>query len=442
MSKYEDLAAKMLGVGLLNEVTSSVANCFGKWHMGSSGAVNPTGPNSIKFVNGVVEWFQAKGCLELGIRPIFIKGTYQDFYNMIPVKQRGGLTLPNDHPRISPQDNDTITYSIHHSVNEKPDTATKGFVRGRIDQKLLFLNSDSAEMWRGLIASEDYRQYEECREALILFLKSPVWTEFFKSGQGAGAVMLGGGAPKKDTEIIWSMLELLPENTNFSYVLIDFSTEMLKATRRSIFRKLTSHSVRSVKLEPLESDFMDLHGLTNTLLPRDGKNVAWFLPGGTIGNLNEEDLFRSIASKAHPGDLVVVGAETFVPDSGLDHVLSKYKNNRAFRLIVENPFRNAWHAQDLGPGVEEVLKGMEIAPVDGYQKGYSVVAGAITIETSVKVGSRTIVLLTSTRYKEQEFVDLASKLGFRQEGAAVASPRNEHYKQFVFCYAGEPPKIF
>jgi hypothetical protein len=247
--------------------------------------------------------------------------------------------------------------------------------------------------------------------------------------QADGAIMLGGGGPSKDLAIIRSMLDHAQAN-KVHYALVDISIYMLMASVKLIHSSLVIEKRRGrLELCPLTWDFINLAG-ARPKLRRPGKNVAWFLPGGTIGNLNEHAFFHSIAQESEHGDLLIIGAETLGSvdlEADKAALIKKYKDP-AFRGFLGTPLRAAWHDLNLQMSLDEALDNLKIAVVDGLRSRHSTVPGSATVEIAVDAsGGEKILLLTSTRYTESYLSEAIEAYHFKHE-VTVPSRKNKNYK--------------
>lgn len=434
-----ELAKAILGLtdteSSYSDDVENLAGSFKSWY-----DHNPTGVTGTRFVRCLETRLSEKGCIAKNIRAVIVNGTYLEFYALLPDDVRAGLPTPtnsglqNTEDRVRDED---PYHNIWISRNAVSDTAKAGFRRGRIDQKLYYLSPDSVDIWKGVVDAGQYRQYDECKSALHAVTEEAVWCTFFSSELADGAIMLGGGAPPKDLSIIRSMLELVPQHIRVNYALVDFSYYMLTSSFHLIDATLINEKRRvRVNLIPIVWDFVDLSG-AGARLRRPGKNVVWLLPGGTIGNLNERHLFGSVARESMPGDLLVIGAETIAfgdEEASTALLINKYCIPEV-QKFVETPLRSVWHELKLDGNIQKVLDRVAVHVVDGVYNDHSSVPKAATVEISLGVNKRKIVLLTSTRYDEGAFVAFAATFGFKHEGT-VPSPLNPRYKQFVFrCVA-------
>jgi len=367
---------------------------------------------------------------------------YRNFYQLIPIGRREGLPTPADPSTNSagPIVEDSADFHPLWIRRIAPvETASAAYQRGRIDQKFHYLSLDSAAIWEGIIESRIYQQYEECSAALALLCKDQLWRGFFGDQQVDGAVMLGCGAPSKDIVILESMADLAAPNTQLHYAMVDFSNFMLKSSFYKVDKMLRNRGLHGrVALRPIECDFLYLSG-TDKFLRRPDRRVAWIISGGTIGNLNERHFFDSVAAAAAPGDLLVIGAETIVQNSADDtnDELARKYDTPEIRALVEAPMYSVWrelHKDDHDQKkLRAALGDIVVKVVDGERNGHSVVKGSRTVEVSMADGRQKIVLATSTRYDEKEFLAFAAGKHFKH-GTTVPSPTNPNYKQFVFRF--------
>lgn len=336
----------------------------------------------------------------------------------------------------------SIPSQPHAFMESSMDIAMRVALKSkRVDQKYHYLTPRAEGNWRSVVNSGTYRQYEDCKMALIDLFKEETWRNFFRDGAD-GCVMLGCGAGSKDEFIIDSMLECSGDKPTASlhYELVDISPYMLRAARYRLAQSLQKKGQDSrVTVGSHEYDFVDGFTGAGAELCRPDRNVAWFLPGGTLGNLDENRFFNSLASESRSGDLVVVGAET-ISGGGtpIDREMLKRKYDiPQVRQFVEEPFQSLLRAANIAatPPIEVDVVPGETRPVNPYSE----VRGAVTVEVAIdinrgkdKVGKKDLVaLLTSTRYDEDELVAFVEQRQFKFV-MSVTSSFNERYKQFVF----------
>jgi hypothetical protein len=433
----QQIAAWILQVPTTHCDATRLAGSFKSWRWSETGHA-PTGEIGQKFVGAVIERLKEFGCTSPVVGGVFLNAPYEEFWNLFPDRIKAALKSPI---QLHRQINGHVSHddAFHRLwVSRSLALERTKAERGRIDQKFYFLNPDSAHTWREVINSGQYRQYLECSDALEEFLADNdvrLWRNFISSENADGAVMLGGGAPSKDLAVIGGMLDYAPEGIRVHYALVDISIYMLMSSIQLIESSLIlENRRRSVELSPLICDFMNLKGAAPRLRRR-GKNIAWFLPGGTIGNLNELAFFQSIHQEAQAGDLLVIGAETLGTvdlEAEKEALIKKYRHP-AVRGFLGTPLRAAWHELKIHMSLDEALDHLAIDMVDGLSSKHSTVPGSATVEISISARGEKTVLITSTRYAEKDFCEFGRGFYFKHE-MTVSSRRNKNYKQFVFRY--------
>lgn len=430
----QQIAAWILKVDEKHDDAVRLAGSFKSWQYREGGSL-PTGDIGKKFIAGLLERFKEFDCTSLTAAAIFQHRPYREFCELFSDHVRRALQPPGEietHTQVRDQDRYHPLWIARGLVMErtKPN-------RGKIDQKFYFLNPDSAHTWREVISSGQYRQYIECSDALETFLAdedSQIWRKFISSGTADGAIMLGGGGPSKDMAIIGSMLDHAPTDSKVHYSLVDISIYMLMSSVQLIDSSLILERRRArVELSPVIWDFMNLLG-AGPKLRRPGKNVAWFLPGGTIGNLDEQAFFHSISEEAEPGDLLILGAEMLGHQDfeAEKAILTRKYRQPAIRGFLGTPLRAAWHELKLPMSLDEALDNIKIDLVDGLSSRHSTIPGSAAVEIFVEVNGEKTVLLTSTRYTESSLCEaIARHFKFEQ---AVPSGKNKNYKQLIFRY--------
>jgi Histidine-specific methyltransferase, SAM-dependent len=363
------------------------------------------------------------------IRNSFLGGSYNDFYNSFPVDTRYKLPPPNND-----LENEVASYfPIQMPLKTPYVDAFTTVKNGRVDQKYHYISHDSAKLWRNVVDSGVYRQYEECKSALEALCNEAIWREFFSKTSSDGIVSLGGGSPSKDIFLINNVLEIKLASSRINYALVDFSSFMLTDSMRLIEATLINQKKRVyVNLDCLCEDFLNLQ--YSSKLRRPGKNIAWIIPGGTLGNLDESRFFDSIAKVAESGDLLIVGVDTIVEttESAVANATKKYEST-ALNQLVGTPLRHIWHDLQINMSLDTAMSRVVKKPISGAENIYSEVDGAVTIEISIEIDSRKIVLATSTRYLGEKLIELAAAYGFSHK-QTVASSLSPTFKAFAFKY--------
>lgn len=427
----EELARAIL-IGSTEEEINTVRGSFKNWHSNH----NPTGTTGKMFLEKLTERLTEMGSTCGNIKAIVWKGNYKKFYEIIPENRRVGIQNPEEIDNenvISSLGNNNTHYPVWVNCLQPYETVESCLINGKIDQKFHYLSPDSADLWRKIINSDEYHQYKECKSAFEVLCKdNDVWRTFFKKNNGV--VMLGGGSPSKDLLIMKSILELLPASYKVIYAIIDYSHYMLDSSFRIINHRVVSDdNYRSrIKLSLIQDNFLKLSGIKKILNCKN-KNIAWIIPGGTIGNVDERKFLDSIANEATPGDLLIVGAE-MIDDQGITDHSSKY-DTWAVKQLISTPLRALWHKlSDKGSLQEMLTTHIQTRVVSGENNDHSMINGSKTVE--MLLPSENIVLATSTRYDEKHFTEFAARKFFFLE-TSEASMHNPNYKQLIFRY--NPP---
>jgi Histidine-specific methyltransferase, SAM-dependent len=435
----DELATKVLGSRSTPEEQAQVAGSFKSWKNH-----HPTGTSGRLFCSRLADRFLEMGSEESNakIRDTIVNGSRDELVALLPPERRSGLKVADatslDTTNSALDETHVPIYVLRAASTE---TLRSAFERRRIDQKFHYLTPDAAAIWKAVVDCGVYRQYAECHASLSLLCESEPWKAFFKDGAGKSCVMLGCGAPSKDILLINAMLGAVPSGTSVNYTMIDFSNFMLKSSSHAVDSIISNHGMtKRVKLHRVEDDFQTLNS-REKLLSEPTKPAIWLITGGTIGNINERDFFSSMRRVTRPDDLLVIGAETVSPDISTPpiDVLRKKYDTPEVRRFVETPLHSLW--REMGWSSEDLqkaLKRIAVDVVDGVEHGHSTVRNSLSVEVSLMVNNRNLVLLTSTRYEEAELVSFAGGNGFELVDS-IASPLNTNYKQMVFRISGPTP---
>lgn len=430
------LAKAILNASGWDPSIQQLKGSFKSWYPGKSNPKGPVGQTFLTELSKRINEFRKEQNIEelnLGtIQNIIWKKSYNDFKNLIPEKL---FSCPNVTSNIdSTYDSNSIRitqthYQLWINRNTRFRSWDNSLVNGKIDQKFHYLSPDSAGLWEKVIRSNEYHQFDDCKSALEDLCKyNEIWHKFCKE-PSKGVVMLGGGSPSKDILIMNSIAELSQREDNLAYGLVDFSYYMLESSLQMIDFRFSSDKKLSsrIKLSLFKDDFLLIENL-KTILQCENENIAWFLPGGTIGNVDERSFFDSIAREATPGDLLIIGAEV-LGDNSMD-IIGKYET-WAVKQLVSTPLRAMWHNFKFQGTLEEALQEIKVRFVNGLESGHSAIKETQTIEISMPIEN--IVLATSSRYHEKNFIDFAGSKSFDLE-TCVPCLRNPDFKQFVFRY--------
>lgn len=327
------------------------------------------------------------------------------------------------------------------ALDEERSQSVRASLRSRrLDQKLYYMNVDSADVWHELINIGAYRIYDWCRESLRTMVRSPAWNQALAIGDVETLVALGGGgSASKDFEVLSALVDMnyrsnAPSKTR--YVLVDISPHMLMSSMSRIkhyFRR-EPRANDLVKVEAFAADMLRLSELKPRLRKSNSRN-AWFLTGGTIGNFNESELVGSLDKAALPGDLLVVGMDTYDPD-GIDASRLRIKDKYRPELMQDflaTPMGILLHHLNSDMPVRKLRERIEVDVVDGSKLGYSVIDGALTAEVKLILGDDdAYTLLTSTRYDLDAFVAWFVARGWKWLGQTAPAEKSATFRQVLF----------
>ena len=417
-----EILGKPQGATSENDTVESLSGSFKSWFKSK-----PNGSTGVLFLNELTKRLIEKNpSLQTNgdayVRNIIRNGQYKDFLHLLPENIQNILSSPAEMEN-------KLFYPHWVKHGNHLDSIQAALTNGKIDQKFHYLNPDAAEIWRDVVNSGVYKQYEECRYTIIELCDSAsTWWEFVNTGDTDGAIMLGCGSGTKDMQIIQSMLSLSTLN-KVNYALVDYSPYMARSAFHHVRNTLQLKEVLPrVNLTIHEVDFVNNFAVVGKQLTRQGKNVAWFLPGGTIGNLDEEKLFKSIYSESQANDLFIIGADSVdLQNSQSDEEIRTQYDTPEVRRFVEMPLRSALRES----GINE-LPAIKVNVVRGNKNKHSKVNGATTVVVSSIVNGKELILLTSTRYDESELVKFAVKHGFTKETIITSTIFTKRYKQFIF----------
>ena len=314
-------------------------------------------------------------------------------------------------------------------------------VRARkLDQRLYYLNADSAEVWHELINAGDYRQYDWCRDALKALVRSPAWTKALADGKVETIVMLGGGgSASKDVEMLSALVDAkyregAPRKTN--YVLLDISAHMVSATMSRIKKYFRREPLADalIHVRGIVADMLEIRRV-RSLLRVSGSRTAWFLTGGTIGNMSERAVLSAIEEVAEDGDLLVIGIDTYDVahrDEARDAILAKYRPEM-MQDFLHTPIGVLVRHLDRDLSSAALRQCIHPDVVDGRQKGYSDLDDALTAEVRLDLGEDGVfTLLTSTRYDEDGFARWVEKRGWETIEVVRGADPSSHFRQAFF----------
>jgi len=310
-----------------------------------------------------------------------------------------------------------VGFPLWHLYNDKLRTIMQGFDAKHIDQSFYYQTPESTSLWFAITNSPEYSLFDSCSVGLSRLVTSTEWAAFVGSPEFHGVVMLGGGgAPIKDLVILRSMLRhdrFRGVGEVVRHALIDTSSFMLETSRRDLEEKLKPPLVQDrekIEIECIKCDIMNLETVRSFLPRPTGKKVAWFLTGGTIGNLNEAKFFESVANVAEPGDWLVVAAGCFdqTPNREALKALENEYMQTELRDFIRSPLRALWTELKLPGTAEDAVDRIHIKAIHG-QESLSSVLDATTVTGKVTLPDHgEILLFKSSRYREESLIRLAN----------------------------------
>jgi hypothetical protein len=197
---------------------------------------------------------------------------------------------------------------------------------------------------------------------------------------------------------------------------------MLAASWRQVSEYLRAEgSDRSVDLKVIQCDVLDLRGTRALLHPRT-KHVAWFLTGGTLGNLDEYEFFHSISAKATKGDWLIIGVachDNELNRTFLDNLEREYEQE-SVRDFMVNPLRAIWSELDLPGTTQEAWRSMNVKAISGADNQLSKIPNSVTVTVSIDLPIyETVRLLQSTRYRPEDLIKFAERFEWKLIGSNV-----------------------
>ena len=365
-------------------------------------------------------------------------------------ERRAALKAAND--RRADEDRQDWELSDHHTLlaldQERILSVRESMKSRRLDQRLYYMNIDSAQAWQELINSGDYQLYNWCSESLGVMMHSNTWKAAMAPGDIETVVMLGGGgAATKDIKILSALVNAEyrkgePEKTR--YVILDISPHMISSSILKIKKYFQREPTagRLFNVESFVADMLGVAGFKRHLRRRQSRNL-WFITGGTIGNFNEGRLVEVLNQMALPEDLLAVGIDTYDPQNlatQKDLILKKYKPTAILEFlatplsILLHQIHVAGHRLSRIP-TRPLGQSIGVDLVDGRKAGYSDIDGSMTVEVKLVLEEEqrangpaqdgdSYTLLTSTRYDLEAFQHWFSIRGWKTVG--VFAPPESH----------------
>jgi len=305
-------------------------------------------------------------------------------------------------------------YPIYYTPSENLPTIQEGLQSGHIDQSLYYQNTDAVNRWFSITNDEFYTGFDQCKTGLLKLIRLKHWHDFVSQENCDGIVMLcGGGAHSKDAVLIKCLLDTIKERSNqqplqgkLKYTLVDRSSAMLELSRTRIEELLDKRDGHDyIEIKALRRDVMAMNGSEPV---RSKGSLAWFITGGTLGNLDESRFFASLDNVSQQGDLLVLGVGCVDENGELDlQVLAQEYERDVVKDLVSVPLSAVWSTLSTDESPDEALNSIQVEAVSGT---YSAVENSVTVVA--KLPSKTmgeIILFKSSRYHEKSLIDFAKK---------------------------------
>ena len=311
-----------------------------------------------------------------------------------------------------------------------PQTGVK---EGHIQSTMFYNMPEAATAWAALVESKNYKMYLECLLSLKCLVSSEQWKTALNHERfvyDTAVTLGGGGSPEKDWVIITSMLESLGPTRALQYWINDISPYMIQNSVRSLHRRLdTSNLDKRININLDWSDFLrlDMHF---KLPPSNG--VLWALLGGTIGNVSERDLFRSINGPSKIGDLLVIGFDSIDNETSSafeDRMNAEYQC-KELDALLQTQFVIA------SAGGKKVVPKVDVM-VEYYREqrsnNFSNVPDsrtAVFFSSQESANDSRVVLAYSTRYTSVAFISFARQFGWECL-TLVDGPSGSRFRQLL-----------
>lgn len=314
-------------------------------------------------------------------------------------------------------------------------------------QKYMYFDSGAVNNWGALISDADnnYPNYRHCKESLNDFLNDDYWKNLVNDNQISRTINLGAGTPDKDRAIISSGTTQKECNRDIvlpTHYIVDSSLYMLLETIKELCYS-QYHNRKIAENEPItvSGDFMQL----SKLIPRyecdqDGNPIgrsAFFMLGGTIGNINPRHFMESILAVANKGDLLIVSAE-FLPSAeteiesfkisataSYNHYLAKQLVAPAARAVLRS--QKYRHLKDKDAAEEDIILRLKATSRLVTHKRSSL-PNILKIVFEYEHDRTKFDVVEANRYVETEFIDFVCDHGF----SYVQQHGENQPKQIIF----------
>lgn len=381
--------------------------------------------------------------------------TAAEFFNFIPNKYKEAVrarverpenawlkeivdaasTRESDDDEVEEEFDQVIYRSLTHNFADRSDVWQE---TGVVDQKFMYLNLHSVENWRALLDDRTYRPYLRCISALedLLIKNESPWQK--ESASIDIVVIFGAGTPNKEILIIKNLLrqKRFNEKNKLRVVIVDASVYMLVDTYVQI-RKLLEreHLNRKVDIVQCWADFNRMKPHLPRIRDESGRGrVAFFLMGGTIGNIDEGRFLGSVHDVSEPNDLLVVGAE-FVPDKApdrdayLEEFIKDYSGDHARDLVLE-PIRRLLDLKGVDGDIVE-RRSMVTPTLVEHDPNLGPIYGTVGVVLRFDRWGLNLALSKSKRYNYEAFTEFFERRHFKLT-ATFPCAEFDPYQQVMF----------
>jgi len=200
--------------------------------------------------------------------------------------------------------NDPKVLSCILSERKPRSEKHKNILEKNLDQKDLYTSHESVEKWGEWEKGSEASSGKKGISAFQKFLGKDPWKN--KVNKIDTVIDLGVGSGVKTSDIMHSFRKANISSDKIDLVIVDESEYMLHNASTSIFTSLHEEKYY-ISINGLNKDFMDLSKSKNAFQGSRALQSAFFLLGGTFGNINEDNFIKSLTSVMNPGDYFILG---------------------------------------------------------------------------------------------------------------------------------------
>jgi hypothetical protein len=423
----------------IGQDVSSFADNIRKYSLG----VNPNGTTGTLYINAVLKLLAEVGIKEPNLRSIYINSSFDKFCSIIPhniiykwPKLEKLLQLSRNK---SASNLLTKTFMI---PSNSPVDIEEMFENRNIDQLIIYESEKAALSWSMVLNNRAYKQYEECEQALKKLLQSTQWTDFINHSLPDGFVKFGAGSTSKDKIIVEHYHPLMEKGHKINFCLVDYSAAMLAISNEEFSSAISNGELRhsdKINFYNIKTNFLTLTNFRHrnkrhNHIRRKKVPIAFFITGGTIGNLNEAEFLQSVKKVAEPGDMLIICCEMVpetINDKYREKLLKKYNHVDA-KNMLSPVLKLIWYLLDKGTYDDDAIyKLIQPKIMEGRIPCVTCVSGSVSVVFEVVCEEGDVRLITSTRYNQEKFIAFAEEHGFKLRHSE-SSNTNELFKSFMF----------